>query len=114
MSYSEVTKRIETRGVGPTLLDLFHEADAADKVVIQLEEQLRSARINKSIAATNLEDFVTALNRRDECKEHLTQDGNKSIVRVVSKKSLYVVEVDRTKPDLMIRWNKYPVLIIDK
>lgn len=114
MSYSEVTKKIETQGVGPTLLDLFNEADAADKIVIGLEEQLKSAKINKSIAATNLADFVTALSRRDEYKGSLTQDGNRSIVRVVSKKLLYVVEVDRTKPDLMIRWKKYPVLEIEK
>lgn len=114
MSYSEVTKRIETYGLETTLLSLFHEADKADKELIQLEQKLTAVRTNKAIAATNLEDFVTALSRRDEYKEYLRQEGSKSIVRGVSKNFLYVVEVDKTAPDLVIRWNKYPVLTIEK
>jgi hypothetical protein len=114
MSYSEVTGGLEKNGWEKTFLDLFGEADRYNDEALRLEIEYKKALAGKGTASSNLEYLIMALLRRDGLKELIEISPNQSILRVVSGNTLYVVDIISQEggKDKLIRWDKYPVVII--
>lgn len=93
MSYSEVHDKIEASGLEATFLDLFKAAEAAESEVIRLREELSAAKTEKGISASNLEDLIKAVSRKEEYKDLITKEGSLITLRVASNETLYVVEI---------------------